>query len=474
MRHVLASALAGALLAAPSLAAQAAVNVQLVSQTTRPGTAGYSGVTGYRDPSSGREFALVGTWEGAWIVETTDPLNPVEKGFFPGPTSMWREISTYQHYAYVVTEGGGGAQILDLANPDAPALVGTVTLPFWGNTHTVTVDAGAGRLYCNGTSLGMPIFDLADPVNPALLATYAATYVHESFVQHGLAYLSCNSAGQLRILDVSALPSFPTISETTTPLASTHNAAANSTDTIVVTADENGGGWLQVYDVSNPAAPLPLGSDFTPFVTIHEIHLVDDKVLHLAHYYGSYRALDLTDPNAPVEIGHYNSISAWGVDPFQPSGVVYAADIPATGGLKILRLTCGVPRRYGAGTGGSGGFAPAIDWNGGYAHVDNPTFRLEGRDLLGGTIAGLAIAGSPANLPVFGITLLVNPVPPPLVLLLPVSGTGPGAGTVSVTIPIPNDPMLANGTAYAQWIALDPGAPQGLSASPGVEVTICP
>ena len=124
---------------------------------------------------------VAGTWEGTWIVETTVPSSPVEKGFFPGPFSQWREISTYQHYAYVVTEGGGGVQVIDFANPDAPAFVGTSTVPGWAYTDTVSVDRGVGRLYCNGTESGMRIFDLANPVSPSLLATYAAAYVQDSF-----------------------------------------------------------------------------------------------------------------------------------------------------------------------------------------------------------------------------------------------------------------------------------------------------
>ncbi|MGH7149367.1 MAG: LVIVD repeat-containing protein [Planctomycetota bacterium] len=484
MRRPTACALAGTFLAVGEGLAQPSPayrpfdqpvrNYQVVGQATRPGTIGYCGISGYVEAASGREFALVGTFTGTWIVETTNPSNPVEKGFFPGPTSLWREISTYQHYAYVVTEGGGGVQILDLANPDAPAFVQTYTLPGWSNTHTVTVDRGAGRLYCNGATAGMEILDLADPVNPAPLATYTSTYVHDSFVQNGRAYLSCTVAGEMRLLDVAALPTLTTISLTATPLASTHNAVADSADALAVSADETGGGWIQLYDVSNPAAPLPLGSDFTPGVVIHGTHLVDDKVLHVTHYTAGLRALDLTDRNAPVEIGHYEPMSAWGSYPFQPSGVIYATDIPPAGGLRILRLSCGVPRRYGAGTAGSGGFVPEIDWDGGHARVGNPTFRLEARRLLGGTFAALAIASAPASVPVLGITLLVSPVPPPVLLLVPVAGAGPGAGTAALTLPIPNDPDLANGTGYAQWIALDPGGPQGFSASAGVEVTLCP
>ncbi|HKB16471.1 MAG TPA: hypothetical protein VKF62_10410, partial [Planctomycetota bacterium] len=224
MRRPTAGALAGTLLALGEVLAQPfpesrpvdqpVRNYEVLGQAIRPGTFGYSGVSGYADPASGREFALVGTFAGTWIVEATDPANPAEKGFFPGPLSLWREIATYQHYAYVVTEGGGGVQILDLADPDAPVLVQTFTLPGWTNTHTVTVDRSAGRLYCNGATAGMEILDLADPVNPAPLATYSPAYVHDSFVQNGRAYLSCTAAGELRLLDVAALPALTTISQT--------------------------------------------------------------------------------------------------------------------------------------------------------------------------------------------------------------------------------------------------------------------
>ena len=46
-----------------------------------------------------------------------------------GPESLWRDIKTYQHHAYVVSEGGSGIQVVDLSQIDSGVvtLVTTVT-----------------------------------------------------------------------------------------------------------------------------------------------------------------------------------------------------------------------------------------------------------------------------------------------------------------------------------------------------------
>ena len=38
---------------------------------------------------------------------------------------------------------------------------------------------------------------------------------------------------------------------------------------------------------------------------------------------------------------------------------------------------------------------------------------------------------------------------------------------------IPNDPSLAGGKVFVQWVFVDAGGPQGFSASEAMEVAIC-
>ncbi|MBK6931359.1 MAG: hypothetical protein IPH12_11025 [Saprospirales bacterium] len=87
-------------------------NIQLRSTLDYPAQT-LANICGYAQ--NGHEYALVGASRGLSIVEVTNPDNPVEIVQIPGPDNLWKEIKVYSHYAYVVSEGGGGVQIIDLA-----------------------------------------------------------------------------------------------------------------------------------------------------------------------------------------------------------------------------------------------------------------------------------------------------------------------------------------------------------------------
>ncbi|NBP52609.1 MAG: hypothetical protein EBU70_15765, partial [Actinobacteria bacterium] len=67
-------------------------------------------VWGYVSPS-GREYALMGLSNGTGFVEVTNPGSSRIIAFIAGPASTWRNVKTYQNYAYAVSEGGGGIQV---------------------------------------------------------------------------------------------------------------------------------------------------------------------------------------------------------------------------------------------------------------------------------------------------------------------------------------------------------------------------
>src|SRR5688572_26582675 len=154
----------------------------------------YANIWGYVAPN-GDEYALLGARAGTVIVDCTNPSAPVERGFIPGANSQWRELQTYQNYCYVVTEGAGGFQVIDLSNPNAPTLVGVTGAAQFGNCHTITVDRGTGRVYCNGTGAGTVVYDAAaNPANPVFVgyATPAgqSNYLHDLHASNGFGYAS--------------------------------------------------------------------------------------------------------------------------------------------------------------------------------------------------------------------------------------------------------------------------------------------
>lgn len=148
---------------------------------------------GYAD-GNGNEYALVGTQTGMSIINVTTPTSPTLVMDITGPFSDWREIKTYGHYAYVVTEGVSGTNvglmIIDLSY--LPNINVNNTNHFrvyrgdgainnlFDKAHALHVDETAGFLYLYGSNLnsGRPLILNLNP-NP-MSPTYAG-YVNTSF-----------------------------------------------------------------------------------------------------------------------------------------------------------------------------------------------------------------------------------------------------------------------------------------------------
>jgi hypothetical protein len=120
------------------------------------------------------------------------------------------------------------------------------------------------------------------------------------------------------------------------------------------------------------------------------------------------------------------------------------------------------PVHYGAGTAGSAG-VPTVDTFGAWK-IGNTSFGFQGSLGAPSSTAFLGVSAFPASIPILGITLLADPV-----TMIPfTSPTGPG-GAWTLGVSIPNDPLLVGSHFYAQVFFVDGGAPQGLSASDGLD-----
>ena len=472
MQRALSLSLAAAALVAVPLAAQNQ-NVTVLKNMTRSGTTSYAGVWGYTAPD-GREFALVGCRNGTWVVETTDPQNPVERGFFTASNSTWREITGYKHWVYSVSENHGGIRVIDMSNPAAPTSPGYVFQSgsnSWRNTHSISVDPGAGRLYANGTNLGMVILDLgANPAAPTYLGRYTGQYVHDCYVRNGKGYLAEINRGYIRIADVTTPTSVTTISQTTTPGAFTHNVWVTDDEELMITSDENSTGFLQAYDIRNPATPMPLGSYKIPGAVVHNVFLIG-RTGYMAAYVAGFHMVDLADPTNIPKLASYDTSSAgsgyngaWGAYPFTDSGVIYVSDMQT--GFWVLQVDCGHLNRYGNGTPWATGGVPRAIFDGASPRVGAAGMRMELTGLAPSSPFVLVLSANQASQTVFGIDLLVD-----LNGALIVSGQADASGNANLPMPIPANPGLANAKIHAQVIGAAGGA---LYASRGMWFGICP
>ncbi|MBK8981601.1 MAG: choice-of-anchor B family protein [Ignavibacteria bacterium] len=308
----------------------------------------YAACWGY--VAGGREYAIIGHYAGTTVYDVTNPSNITNKGTIPGPGSFYnyREMKTYSHYLYIVSEGGAGVQIVDLQYlPDSISFVRNYTFAGYTRSHSISQD---GRfLYLNGGNYnngGVFILDLLDPENPVKRGQWGTRYVHDSFIKNDTIYAAAISAGYMVFLDARNKDSIKFIREFTYPSAVTHNAWTTDDRRILVTTDEGGTNHAILWDISDFSNQIRL-SEITPYdgaSMVHNAYIKGDS-LYLAHYRAGVIVYDISDPLLPFEVGHYDTYpganstafqGCWNVYPYLPSGNIIASDIST--GLYVLKL----------------------------------------------------------------------------------------------------------------------------------------
>lgn len=154
-------------------------------------------VWGWTDPTTNKEYALMGLDNGTAFVDITDTENLVYLGKLPSATgsSSWRDIKVYENHAYIVSEADNhGMQVFDLTRlrnvTDPPAVFdadGRYT--GIGNAHNIVINEATGFAYPVGTARddafngGVHFLDLQDPKNPVSAGGYGEKgYSHDAQV----------------------------------------------------------------------------------------------------------------------------------------------------------------------------------------------------------------------------------------------------------------------------------------------------
>lgn len=309
-----------------------------------------SDVWGYADSQS-NEYALVGVYNGFSIVDVTDPSNLYEVYFEDGVESIWRDIKTWQDYAYVSTEGGGGILIVDLS-PLPGSITNTnyftgSTFPF-SSVHNIYIDE-FGKLYIFGSDNGVGgaiICDLTtDPMNPVELGRFDDYYFHDGMARGDTLWGAAIYEGVFSAVDVSD-PSTPIVMGTkSTPNNFTHNTWISDNGKFLFTTDEVEDGYIGAYDVSdldNIVETDRVQSNPGSLVIPHNVHVLDDYIV-TSYYRDGITVHDAKRPHNLIEVGNYDTSpeffgpgfnGSWGAYPFLPSGNILASDIEE--GLYVL------------------------------------------------------------------------------------------------------------------------------------------
>lgn len=337
--------------------------VPLVDFSTNPSSA--SDVWGYVS-DSGREYALMGLACAVAVVEVTDPENPVIIDELSGPCSVWRDIRTFGHYAYVVIEQtGNGMQILNLSNVDAGVVsfVGTVNPGGLQRSHNIATNEESGFAYVvlGSLSPGIAALDMTNPTNPIFVGSWNSSEVHDvqvvsytsgPFAAREIAFASSPGVG-LTIVDVTDKANMFTVSTVNYPNEAYAHQGWLSKDRkyffLGDEADEIHLGFpttTYVIDVQDIENPFMLTSYVTDFCAVDHNMITRGNHLYQANYSTGLRVLNVSDPANITEVGYFDThpednvtdyVGAWGVYPLLPSGNILISDIQR--GLFVLDVT---------------------------------------------------------------------------------------------------------------------------------------
>lgn len=82
------------------------------------GSSGANDIWGWTDPATGKDYALVGLFDGTAFVDITSPTDPRTIGIMKTQSepSIWRDLKVYADHVFVVSEAAEhGMQVFDLA-----------------------------------------------------------------------------------------------------------------------------------------------------------------------------------------------------------------------------------------------------------------------------------------------------------------------------------------------------------------------
>lgn len=353
----------------------ASSNVTLLSQVPLnnfPGVNTGSGndCWGYVSPG-GREYAIMGLEGGYGFVDITDPTSPVVVDTVSGPSSLWHDVKVIGDYAYGVSEGGSGIQVMDLSDIENNnvRLVRNWTSGGYSTTHNIVVNEDAGTLWLSGANIGnggLIHVDISNPELPQLDGGWTEMYVHDAQVVtwrdgdldgRQIAFCAGGFSGGfsetgLRVVDVTNPNNPQTIATLFYPNSGYAHQLWLSTDRkILYLNDELDEGsnvsvtTTRVINVEDPANPRFLGTYTTGLPSVDHNLYTNDYLVYQSNYRSGLRVFDGLDPANPVEVAYIDTFpgsdspefnGAWSNYPYFPSGNIIISDIER--GLFVVRV----------------------------------------------------------------------------------------------------------------------------------------
>ncbi len=320
--------------------AQESLNINLFD-VANSGDDRYSGSWVYVDTARNREYALLGATGGTAIFDITEaPIK--ELAFIQGPYSNWREITVLDGYAYVVTEGTGigeGMQVIDLRFLPTAARLSTTYKSTFTTGHIIQRDIYTDDpyIYINGacSTCGVNILDVSNPVEPKQVGLYSpGYYIHDCHVKGDYLYAAAFLEGTIDIVDISDKTRPVLVAQIDDPGGNTHSSWLSEDSRYLIISDELDGLPARIWNIEDLDNMFEVATYTANDSSLTHNPYVRGDFAFFSHNTEGLRVVDIKDPRLPLEVGYYDTYEEasggfkglWSACPYLPSGKIIGGD----------------------------------------------------------------------------------------------------------------------------------------------------
>jgi hypothetical protein len=265
---------------------------------------------------------------GIFALNLVDPLSPAVEGVLDTPGTA-EEIAVSGTLA-VVADGGSGIHVVDVTDPSTMMIRSTVDAVFAASA-TLT---GTTACFADGDTL--KVVDVADPDAASLVGSLVLPALAFDVEARGsLAFVADFTSG-VQVIDVSTPASPLLVTTIDTPDYSTAVSLADDGGPFLYVGDAQ---YVLVVDIADPSAPVIRGA-VESADQIWALEAVGDggprTIVYVANAVAGVQVVDVSDPDAPILVGSMVAGNVQGVA--RVGSLVYAAT--SANGVRVLPAQC--------------------------------------------------------------------------------------------------------------------------------------
>jgi len=268
---------------------------------------------------------------GFVVVDVSDPINPSVVGDTSLPVyaqAVW--VNDNFGYAYVANDYVGLTPV-NINNPTSPIASASI----YGADDSRDVFVQGDYAYVSNLRKGLKILDIVNPSSPFEVGEYdtaGISYDLEAlWIRDSIAYLSVGWPLQFRTININN-PSVPTFIGECILL----NIGADMIVRDSLAYALGSGRILQIVKIADPSSPDTFPRYYLPDFTSARAICLQDTFAYVADGDSGLRILNISNPAAPFEAGHFlTSDAIYGV--YVRDSLAYLAALGA--GLRIVNIS---------------------------------------------------------------------------------------------------------------------------------------